>query len=127
MRTSGIGWERTDLETQTKPTKRPALKRIGCKMIDWLRTDPNVSEDGRPYASVSSWFLTLMAMNIPVIGVGFLTYLVFSKKHPEKRSFAIAYMIYKFIFLSISVIIIIALLAVGTQLLDQLLEYMEML
>lgn len=78
-------------------------------------------------ASVSSWFFTFMCMNLPVAGWIYLIYLAFSKKKPERRNFARAYLFYKLVFLAISAVILGILVYIGLELLDELLTYMEML
>ena len=82
------------------------------------------SENDTP---VHRWFFTFMCMNIPIIGWIYLLFLAFSKKYPERKSFARAYLFYKLIFLSVSVLILGVLIYIGLDLLDQLLAYMEML
>lgn len=77
--------------------------------------------------TVFRWFFTFMCMNIPVIGWFYLVFLSFSKKRPERRNFARAYLFYKLIFLLISLAILGCLIYIGLGLLDQLLAYVEML
>lgn len=87
---------------------------------EYLRT---AHIDTRPHY----WFFTFMCMNIPIAGWVYLFYLAFNKKKTDRRYFARAYLYYKLLFLLISAVIIGILLYFGLQLLDQVLEYMEML
>ncbi len=80
-----------------------------------------------PDDPVSSWFFTLMCMNIPIIGWIYLIWLAFNKKVTRRRNFARAYLFYKLIFLGIAVLLVGILVWIGLDLLDQLLAYMEML
>ncbi len=77
--------------------------------------------------SAASWFVTLMCMNIPVIGWLYLIILAFSKSAGARRGFARAYLLYKFIFLLITLAILAVAVHYGMIYLDMLLSYMEML
>lgn len=76
---------------------------------------------------INGWFYTFMCMNIPIIGWIYLLRLAFGKKHPEKRSFARAYLIYKLVFFLIGFLILAVLVYAALDVLDELLAYMEML
>lgn len=76
---------------------------------------------------ISGWFYTFMCMNIPIIGWIYLLRLAFGKRHPEKRSFARAYLIYKLVFFLIGFLILAVLAYAALDVLDELLAYMEML
>lgn len=76
---------------------------------------------------ISTWFYTFMCLHIPVIGWIYLLRLAFGRKHPEKRSFARAYLIYKLVFLAVGLLIIAILAITALDMLDELLAYMEML
>lgn len=77
----------------------------------------------RPYY----WFFTFMCMNIPIAGWIYLLYLAFNKKKTDRRYFARAYLFYKLLFLLVAAVILGILLYFGLQVMDQLLDYMEML
>lgn len=76
---------------------------------------------------ISGWFYTFMCMNIPVIGWIYLLRLAFGRKHPEKRSFARAYLIYKLVFFIVGFLIVAIVVYEALDVLDELLKYMEML
>ncbi len=78
-------------------------------------------------ASVSSWFITFMCMNLPFVGWIYLLRLAFRKDRTERQNFARAYLFYKLVFLGVSALILGILIWIGLDILDQLLEYMEML
>lgn len=78
-------------------------------------------------ASVSSWFITFMCMNLPFVGWIYLLRLAFRKDRTERQNFARAYLFYKLVFLGVSALILGILIWIGLDILDQLLAYMEML
>lgn len=94
----------------------PSSKR---KSVRSSRTSPAVP--------VHRWFVTFMCMNIPIFGWIYLLILAFSPSKGPRRDFAKAYLIYKLIFLMISLAILAVAFHYGMELLDQLLAYMEML
>lgn len=77
--------------------------------------------------SVHSWFFTFMCMNIPVAGWIYLLRLAFGKKDNQLRDFAKAYLLYKLVFLIISLILLGILVYIGLDIVDKVLAYMEML
>ena len=78
-------------------------------------------------ASVSSWFITFMCMNLPFVGWIYLLRLAFRKDRTERQNFARAYLFYKLVFLGVSALILGILIWIGLDILDQLLAYMDML
>lgn len=78
-------------------------------------------------ASVGSWFITFMCMNLPLVGWIYLLRLAFRKERTERQNFARAYLFYKLVFLGVSALILGILIWIGLDILDQLLAYMEML
>lgn len=85
------------------------------------------TDESQPPLSAGSWFVTLMCMNIPVIGWFYLIILAFSKSAGAKKGFARAYILYKFIFLLITLAILAVAVHYGLEFLDKVLAYMEML
>lgn len=75
--------------------------------------------------TLSNWFVTFMCMNIPIIGLVYLIFLCFSKKQALKRDFARAYLLYQFIFLAISVVLVGVLCYYGLELADNALKFMQ--
>ncbi|MCI8661925.1 MAG: hypothetical protein HFG69_01445 [Hungatella sp.] len=76
---------------------------------------------------VHQWFVTFMCMNIPVIGWIYLLILAFCPSKGPRRDFAKAYLLYKLVFLILSLAILAAALHYGLIMFDKLLAYMEML
>lgn len=76
---------------------------------------------------ICHWFVTLMCMNIPIIGWIYLIILACSRSKGPRRDFAKAYLLYKLVFLLLSLAILAVALHYGLELLDQVLAYMEML
>lgn len=74
-----------------------------------------------------AWFFTFMCMNIPVTGWIYLLRLAFGKKDNQLRDFAKAYLLYKLVFLVISLVILGILIYIGLDAADKILAYMEML
>lgn len=74
-----------------------------------------------------TWFFTFMCMNIPVAGWIYLLRLAFGKKDNQLRDFAKAYLLYKLVFLIISLILLGILVYIGLDIVDKVLAYMEML
>ena len=95
--------------------------------------DPEESSDSRRrkkppvQVPVHRWFVTLMCMNIPVIGWLYLIILALSPSKGPRREFAKAYLLYKLLFLTITLIILARAFHYGMELLDKVLAYMEML
>ena len=81
----------------------------------------------QPFVPVHRWFVTFMCMNIPMIGWIYLIILALSPSKGPRRDFAKAYLLYKLIFLLLSLAILAVALHYGLEVLDKLLAYMEML
>lgn len=76
---------------------------------------------------VRHWFVTLMCMNIPIIGWIYLMILACSPSKGPRRDFAKAYLLYKLVFLLLSLAILAVAVHYGLEILDKVLAYMEML
>lgn len=74
-----------------------------------------------------AWFITFMCMNIPIAGWIYLLHLAFGKKENQIRDFAKAYLLYKLVFLIVTLLLLGVLVYIGLELADKLLAYMEML
>lgn len=75
--------------------------------------------------TLSNWFVTFMCMNIPIIGLVYLIGLCFSKEQVLKRDFARAYLLYKFVFLVIAVVLVGVFCYYGLELADNALKFMQ--
>ncbi len=73
------------------------------------------------------WFFTFMCMNIPIVGWIYLLTKAYGKKENQLRDFSRAYLMYKLVFLVISLVILGVLVYVGMEIADRVLAYMEML
>ena len=75
-------------------------------------------------AQISGWFQTICFMNIPIIGVIYLIVMADRKKTPpDKKNFAIAYIIYKVLVWLLALTLIYCLYKVGLNLIDGILKY----
>jgi len=99
-------------------------KIIEDKPSEDFSESPGMSSSAIP---VRRWFVTLMCMNIPIIGWIYLMILACSRSKGARRDFAKAYLLYKLLFLLISTVILAVAIHYGLELLDVLLSYMDML
>lgn len=76
---------------------------------------------------VRRWFVTLMCMNIPIVGWIYLMILAFGRSRDTRRDFARAYLLYKLVFILLSLAILSVAIYYGLQFLDPVLDYIEML
>ena len=76
---------------------------------------------------ISSWFSTLMIMNLPIIGWFYLLVLALRKNGDQRRDFARAYLVYKLVFFLAALVVIAIAMYFSMGLLDQFLEYINML
>ena len=74
--------------------------------------------------NVSQWFHLLCCMNIPIIGFIYMLVLSLRKKTPpQKRAFAIAYVLYRILVLILAGTILFVLYKVGLSFVEQILNY----
>lgn len=76
---------------------------------------------------VHTWFFTFMCATIPVVGWFYLISIAFSKKKDLRREYARAFLLYKLVFLVVSLILLGILVYIGAGIMDQVLAYVEML
>lgn len=79
------------------------------------------------HISRRTWFFTFLCANMPIIGWFYLLYLAYSKTPNMRRDYARAFLLYKLLFLFVSLILLGILIYLGAGALDQLFTYMEML
>lgn len=113
---------KTDKKNDGKTGRKNDAKKDGK-----TGNKPGTKAKSPAVVPVRSWFVTFMCMNIPIIGWIYLLILAFSKDAGAKKDFARAYLIYKVVFLLITLAILAVFVHYGLILLDQLLAYMEML
>lgn len=78
----------------------------------------------RSFGRVGQWFQTLCWMNIPVFGFFYMLVLAIRKKTPpQKKSFAIAYILYRILVLLLAVTILFVLYKIGLSFIDEILRY----
>ncbi len=78
----------------------------------------------KSFGRVGQWFQTLCWINIPVIGFIYVIVLALRKKTPpQKRSFAIAYLLYRLLVLCIALTILYVLYKVGLSFVAEILRY----
>lgn len=100
---------------------------FGDKASDPKQTHAPDDSIDSVFVPVRSWFVTLMCMNIPIIGWIYLIILACSPSKGPRRDFAKAYLLYKLVFLLISLAILAVAVHYGLEVLDKVLAYMEML
>lgn len=88
---------------------------------------PAATADTAASVPVRHWFVTLMCMNIPIIGWIYLIVLACSPSKGPRRDFAKAYLLYKLVFLILALAILSVAVYYGLEVLDKVLAYMEML
>ncbi len=111
-------------EASELPHIQPLSNSVTENSLPPSGSPPDKAQDP---SKISSWFITFMCMNTPLIGWAYLIYLAFNKKKTDRRNFARAYLFYKLLFLLISLIIFTILAIAALDLLDQLFTYMQML
>ena len=100
---------------------------FGDKTSDPKQTHAPDDSIDSVFVPVRSWFVTLMCMNIPIIGWIYLIILACSPSKGPRRDFAKAYLLYKLVFLLISLAILAVAVHYWLEVLDKVLAYMEML
>lgn len=87
-----------------------------------------LAEDSRRklqyYGEIGQWFQTLCWIKIPVFGFFYALVLALRKKTPLRRkSFAIAYLLYRILVLLLAVTILYVLYKIGLGFVDEILRY----
>lgn len=76
------------------------------------------------YGKVGQWFQVLCLMHIPVFGFFYMLVVALKKKTPpQKKSFAMAYVLYRILVLLLACTIIFVIYRVGLSFVDELLKY----
>lgn len=93
------------------------------------KSEQRQSKEGGAFrhpAEVGRWFQMICFMNIPVFGVLFLLIKLLRKSTPaEQRSFAAAYLIYRFLVLLLAGTVVFILYQVGLDFIGELLKYAD--
>lgn len=84
-------------------------------------------DDDKKYSragDVGRWFQTLCIINIPVIGIIYIIIMALRRKTPyERKSFAIAYILYKLLVWILAISVIYCFYKVGINFIDGILQY----
>lgn len=76
------------------------------------------------YGEVGQWFQTLCWVRIPIFGFFYMLVLAVRKKTPpQKKSFAIAYVLYRCLVMLLAFTILFVLYKVGLSFIDEILNY----
>ncbi|MCD7825952.1 MAG: hypothetical protein LUH14_08335 [Clostridiaceae bacterium] len=79
------------------------------------------------FSKVGNWFQILCFSSIPIFGFWYMVVLAVRKKTPEeKRSYAIAFLIFRILILLLAITILFVLYRVGLSFLDEILRYAGM-
>lgn len=90
-------------------------------------SSPETSSEVPVSVPIRHWFVTLMCMNLPIIGWIYLIILACGRCKDSRKDFAKAYLLYKLVFLLLSLAILAVALHYGLEILDKVLAYMDML
>lgn len=78
----------------------------------------------RKYGLVGRWFQTICLMNIPILGFWYMVVLAVRKKTPpQRKSFAIAYILYRILVMILAFTILYVLYRIGLDFVDEILKY----
>jgi len=76
------------------------------------------------FGRIGQWFQILCFMNIPVFGFVYMFIMAVRRKTPPlKRSFAIAYLLYRILVLLLAVTILYVLYKLGLDFVDEMLKF----
>ena len=89
------------------------------------KTNVDVLDERYRPLTFAKWFVTFMCIGIPIVGLLYLIGLSISKNQTLKRDFARAYLLYQFIFLAISVVLVIVFCYYGLEIADNALKFMQ--
>ena len=117
--------------SEASEIKMPQINRIASEKESNVSVAPAKQEEYRRartklrrYGEVGQWFLTLCWIRIPIVGFFYMFVLALRKKTPpQKRSFAIAYVLYRFLVMLLAFTILFVLYKVGLSFLDEILRY----
>lgn len=77
-------------------------------------------------AEIGKWFRILCFMNIPVFGIFYMLIKLLRKKTPaDQRSFAAAFLIFRFLVLLLAGTVLFILYQIGLDFVDTLLKYAD--
>lgn len=113
-------------EERWKKREERQAKKDQKEQEKWEKKQKDLSMDTTDKTAVSSWFITLCLTNIPVINVIYLLCMAIYPKNPQpKRSFAIAYLLYRLLVWILAITVLYVLLVLGTDFIDGILSFLE--
>lgn len=85
------------------------------------------SERLRHWGKVGHWFQTFCWMHIPIFGFWYMVVMALRKKNSEeRRAFAKAYVLYRFLVFLLAITILYVLYQMGLSFLEQILSYVDL-
>lgn len=115
------------IETWPKrmPEKKAEMKKeAGLSKQESGKQQRSREEKLRYYGQIGQWFQTLCWIKIPVFGFFYMLVLAIRKRTPlQKKTFAIAYVLYRLLVMILALTILFVLYKVGLSFLDEILRY----
>ena len=104
---------------------RKAEKKEQKEQQKWEKTQKENTLDIDDKVGVSNWFVTICLTNIPVVNVLYLLCVCLNKNKPQpKRSFAIAFILYRILVWILAFTLIYVLLMFGTDFVDGIMSFL---
>ena len=99
-------------------------KKADGVLKDQMPQDIKRRENIRKYGTIGRWFQTICLMNIPIFGFWYMVVLAIRKKTPpQRKSSAIAYILYRILVLVLALTILYVLYRIGLDFVDEILKY----
>lgn len=116
---------REDVSGQQEPQgQEPVSAGNEEKIPDSSKAEKAARRKLQYYGEIGQWFQTLCWIKIPVFGFFYALVLALRKKTPPRRkTFAIAYLLYRFLVLFLALTILYVLYKVGLGFVDEILRY----
>lgn len=104
-------------------TKQPHQKQSQLKQLqsEVSRSKPTKLQR---FGRVGQWFQMLCFMNIPIFGFFYMLILAIRKSTPPyRKTFAIAYILYRILVMILAMTILFVLYQIGLSFIDEILKY----
>lgn len=113
-------------EERWKRKEEKQAKKDQKEQERWERRQEDEAKDVTDKVGVSDWFVTLCLTNIPIINVLYLLFTAIRKQNPQpKRSFAVAYLLYRALVWVLAFTILYILLMMGTDFVDGIMSFLK--
>lgn len=113
----------TNLKPQEQLQTKEPVKQLQLNQPKPKRTRTKPTRLQR-YGKVGEWFQVLCITKVPIIGFIYILVLAVRKKTPPyKKSYAIAYILYRILVLALAITILYILYKVGLGFVDEILKY----